>query len=626
MTRLIACFFAAMILAKTPGLDAVAADAAPSCFLIGNSLTWDTVPERLDGDVQWHVDCGVTLPYIQGNPEKPCVQSSKLWPAALREKQYDLVSVQPHYGSTLAQDVEVISGWMALQPQAVFVLHSGWAWQDKVDAEFTSYAVPQAMEHSPVYLRALRAELQRLHPDREIRLTLAQNLLAQISADIAAGQAPWRKLSDLYRDKIHLTYDQGRYLMHNAMRRAMGQKQSAAGFDTTDAAGRAYLNSVLAMLDTAPADRQLLTKILSLDTTDRASLIGQLSDKKLQSQMTALLPEIDKAAIVRRQTLTLEKEIDLVGGKLVCTPSGPQWLYLATGDQGMEIFDVPATIDLYNGNNPLKGKGGKNEQVTDAWLPRLRGLTTLQKLDLANCAIQGDGLKNISQLTSLRELNLTLTPVADDALEHLSGLTGLRSLGLASTQCTGSGFVHLKGLRQLENVNFHYTPLNDAGLAAISQLPISDRLWFAHTHFTDQGAATLASLKQLKRCGMGSKEKDSSGEAVSALTGLPLEDLALLDNQATDTGIGYACKIPTLLRLDVSYAPTVTDAALKNVAQLPLLEEFKLGNSQITDAGLLQLAASPSLKKLTLRGSKKITPAGLDQLRKARPELTIESP
>ncbi len=34
-------------------------------------------------------------------------------------------------------------------------------------------------------------------------------------------------------------------------------------------------------------------------------------------------------------------------------------------DTATEIFGVPAAIDLYNGNNPLKGKGGRNERVTD---------------------------------------------------------------------------------------------------------------------------------------------------------------------------------------------------------------------------------------------------------------------
>ena len=49
-----------------------------SYFLIGNSLTWDTVPSKLDGDVQWHVDCGKSLPFIYENPQKPCVKTSTL--------------------------------------------------------------------------------------------------------------------------------------------------------------------------------------------------------------------------------------------------------------------------------------------------------------------------------------------------------------------------------------------------------------------------------------------------------------------------------------------------------------------------------------------------------------------
>src|SRR5437879_2351386 len=79
----------------------LAQSPTPRAYLIGNSLTWDTVPERLAGDVQWHVDCGVSLPAIFAKPDKPCVTSSTPWPKALKEHQYTTVVVQPHYGSTL---------------------------------------------------------------------------------------------------------------------------------------------------------------------------------------------------------------------------------------------------------------------------------------------------------------------------------------------------------------------------------------------------------------------------------------------------------------------------------------------------------------------------------------------
>jgi hypothetical protein len=553
------------------------------------------------------------------------VKSSTLWPKALREKQYDVVSVQPHYGSTLAQDVETISAWMRLQPKAVFVIHTGWARHAQRAREFASCATPGPMEHSPVYVRALMAELRRLHPGRELRQTFAQNLLAAIAEDVEAKQAPIADVATLYRDEIHLTNDHGKYLMHNALRLALGQPPSAAGFEKLDPAVKAYLDGLLAQLRTAPADRALLAQILSVDgPVDRAALIGKVSDERLRARLTGLLAEIERAAKTRRDTLALEAEVKEVGGKLICTPGAPEWLYLATGDRGTELFDVPAAIDLYNGNNPLKGQGGRNEQVTDDWLKRLANLKMLRRLDLANCAVKGDGLRHVGTMTGLRELNLTLTPVTDEYLRHLGGLTELRVLGLASSQCNGTGFALLTALRKLENVNFHFTPLNDAGLDAISRVPISDRLWFAHTHFTDAGAASLSRLTHLKRCGIGSADKASSGEAVAALAKLPLEDLALLDNQATPTGITHAAKIATLRRLDVSHAPTVKDDSLMLVAKMPALEEFRLGSAQVTDEGLHSLAACKSLKKLSLGGLKAITPAGIERLRKARPELVIE--
>lgn len=625
MTHWLRLLLLGAVLVQAMGADALAKEPPVTHgYLIGNSLTWDTVPPLLAGDVQWHVDCGTSLPFIYANPGKPCVKESTLWPTALRDKQYDVVSVQPHYGSTLAQDVETISAWMKLQPKAIFVIHSGWARHAQHVDEFRGYAAPEQMVHNPGYMRALVAELRRAHPGREIRQSLAQNLLAKIAEDIAAKQAPFQSLAELYRDEIHMTNDHGKYLMHNAMRHALGQPPSATGFDKLNPEMRKYLDGVLALLETAAADKTLLAQILAPDAADRPALIAKLADRDLQKKMTALLPEIEPAAKARRTTLALEAEIKEVGGKLICTPSGPQWLYLATGDTGAEIFDIPAAIDLYNGNNPLKGKGGRNEKVTDEWLRKLSGVRTLRRLDLANCAIQGDGLQHIGKLTGLRELNLTLTPVKDDALKHLGGLAELRMLGLASTQCTGTGFTHLKGLKKLESVNFHFTPLNDDGLRAITQVPISGRLWFAHTKFTDEGAASLKNLTQLKRCGLGSTAKGSSGEAVAALTRLPLEDLSLLDNQASPAGLAHATKIATLRKLDVSHAPTVKDESMQAVAQMPALEEFKLGSAQVTDAGLESLAASKSLKKLSLSGLKGITPAGIQKLRQAQPKWVIE--
>ncbi len=223
--------------------------AAPCYYLIGNSLTNDTVPSRLDGDVQWHIDCGKSLPYIFHNPTQPCVKTSRLWPDALEQKSYDFVSVQVHYGSSLPEDLDVITQWAELQPKATFIIHSGWARAASQAEEYAATTYDGPMIHSPAYLEALLTALRQRYPERTFRQTHAQDLLARIAADIAAGKSPFNHLQDLYRDDIHLHVVTGRYLMHNAMRHAMGQPRSTTGFPDITPTVKEYLDAVL---DTLP--------------------------------------------------------------------------------------------------------------------------------------------------------------------------------------------------------------------------------------------------------------------------------------------------------------------------------------------------------------------------------------
>jgi len=248
--RFAVCAALLTFLGSFAAAGSVQADEPPkSYYLIGNSLTWDTVPELLDGDVQWHVGCGKSLPYLYAHPENPCVKSSTLWPAALRNKQYDVVSVQPHYGATLKADAETISKWVEMQPEALFVIHTGWAHHARRAQEYESADTSGDMQHSPAYIDALLAELRKRHPRREFRQTHAIDLLAKIADDVAAGKAPLKAVSQLHRDTIHMKLDSGRYLMHNAMRRALGQPASSKGFEKLDPQLKAYLDSVLATLD-----------------------------------------------------------------------------------------------------------------------------------------------------------------------------------------------------------------------------------------------------------------------------------------------------------------------------------------------------------------------------------------
>ena len=296
-------------------------------------------------------------------------------------------------------------------------------------------------------------------------------------------------------------------------------------------------------------------------------------------------------------------------------------------DAGGKVeFDAngnPISLDMYDGNNPLKGRGGKNLLVSDAWLKNLEGRTTITQLSLSNCGVTDAGMKSVGTLVGLENLNLTLTAVTDAGFEHFGELENLRTLGLASSKCTGTGFKYLK-IKNLESVNFHYTPLDDKGLEAICDVGVTGRFWFAHAHFTDVGAAHLAKLTQLKTLGIGSMNKASTGQSLSSLINLPLEDLSILDKQVDTTGITYATKIKTLKKLDISYGPQLTNTDVAAIAAMPNLETLRIGGSnKITDQSIAKFADSKSLKKLTLQRLHKVTPEAIAKLKKARPTLEV---
>lgn len=197
-------------------------------YNIGNSLTWDTVPSRIDGDVEWDVFCNRNLQYIYDNPAGYCVNSSIRWDNALANTQYDFVTVQPFSGTTLQQDADIIEEWMSMQPNAQFVIHPGWASHTNYAGVYNAGNPDNMMRANPAYIGDLIAELE-LRTGRTFINTNSHDILWSIHQDIQNGIGPFDELSDLYRDNVHMTYNYGQYLMNNAMRHALGQSLRDGG-------------------------------------------------------------------------------------------------------------------------------------------------------------------------------------------------------------------------------------------------------------------------------------------------------------------------------------------------------------------------------------------------------------
>ena len=99
--------------------------------------------------------------------------------------------------------------------------------------------------------------------------------------------------------------------------------------------------------------------------------------------------------------------------------------------------------------------------------------------------------------------------------------------------------------------------------------------------------------------------------------------LRLSNTEITDAGLKEIAKMKQLTILFL-YRTKITDAGLKEIAKLQKLELLNLNDTNITDAGLKAVAKLQNLIELSL-GNTKNTAAGVAELKKALPKCRIYS-
>jgi hypothetical protein len=154
-------------------------------------------------------------------------------------------------------------------------------------------------------------------------------------------------------------------------------------------------------------------------------------------------------------------------------------------------------------------------------------------------------------------------------------------------------------------------------------------------------------LPALEKCNL--VEIDGfSDEALTYISKMTtITELNLGDAGVTNAGMPLVAKLKELRKLDLGWTKDVGDASMPVLAKLPKLESLGIGGTKITDAGLPALAAFPALKELSLpatavtdkglqslaackglatlnlNSKMKVTPAGIDKLKKALPSLNV---
>jgi internalin A len=112
----------------------------------------------------------------------------------------------------------------------------------------------------------------------------------------------------------------------------------------------------------------------------------------------------------------------------------------------------------------------RNTKITDEDLTCLKGLPSLQELDLSHTTVTNKGLVHLATCAKLTKLNLSFTNVNDHGLKHLQPLTKLKWLDLErqakdEKHCfTDVGLNMLKHLKELEYVNLSCHHATEVGL------------------------------------------------------------------------------------------------------------------------------------------------------------------
>ncbi|MBO9153315.1 c-type cytochrome domain-containing protein [Chitinophaga sp. GCM10012297] len=99
--------------------------------------------------------------------------------------------------------------------------------------------------------------------------------------------------------------------------------------------------------------------------------------------------------------------------------------------------------------------------------------------------------------------------------------------------------------------------------------------------------------------------------------------LKLSNTQTGDSALKLISQLPELTRLHLENTP-VTDAGLTHLAGCKQLKYLNLVGTKVTDKGILLLQKNAALKELFLYKTA-VTPAALGQLRKAMPEMKIDT-
>ena len=277
--------------------------------------------------------------------------------------------------------------------------------------------------------------------------------------------------------------------------------------------------------------------------------------------------------------------------------------------------------------------------ITDAGVRRILEIKTLKVLALGSTGITDASAEYLAANTGLECLYLDRTNITDKSLPQVARLKSLKRLILSETRISDAGLQHLKAIKNLDGLWLTGTAITDKGLEHLYDLKDLGELWLGGTKVTASGVAKL--MAAMPHCGAIFVDPNIRAELDKMKKPQPAPQAADPDRRAAEWLIRNRCELTvtvngqeTLVRkledlptksftisgLWLESNPMVNDDSIQVISGMRSLHFLNLLNTPITNRSLAVLASlNDELKTLILRDTK-ISDDGLAEL-KACPSL-----
>lgn len=231
-------------------------------------------------------------------------------------------------------------------------------------------------------------------------------------------------------------------------------------------------------------------------------------------------------------------------------------------------------------------------------------------------------LPNRSFKTTLIQFLDLRAGLDDDSLKNLIGLESLKRFTLFDNRrVTDAGIAHLKQLPNLEYLDLRNTRMTDGGLKHFAAMNRLETLVLEGSQFTDNGVEHLDGCQHLRALQLRLPQLTDQGLPRIQSLSRKLRILEIGGSQVSDAGLAQLAEFQSLEQLGLNDL-AISDDGLKQLHRLKTLYVLNLSRTPISNAGLVHLRGLANLRDLVLSESQ-VTQEGVADLQTALPKCVI---